>query len=349
MNIRTEQIKKILILRTDNLGDLVLSLPAILSLKKELPNSEISLLVSKKNEALAKILPYVDKIITVASGNFFTLLPVVARVRKTNFDAVIQLYTGSNIKEAILIFFSRARYRLGYSQGLSGIFFNKKVRLELNRNETFNTMRIINNFIPQAIFRGSGLEPGYVSSKRVIFLFKKYGIKDSEKIIVMHPGSSQKNRNKMWPLQKYSALIEKIVKIFSYKIFIIGTDEEKAYTEQIASSENNVFDLTGLLGLYDLVNLISKSSIFIGNNSGPLQIAVALGIPSVSLMGPSLHDRWAPQGERHSIIQKKIACVPCEGKNTNCSDNVCMKLISVDEVYDAVKLQLNKTFMENNN
>lgn len=241
-----------------------------------------------------------------------------------------------------MIFFSGAQYRLGYSRGLSGLFFTKKANLELNRNETFNTISIIKNLIPGLSFRGSGLESGYIVSKRINLLLEKYGIKNGEKIIVIHPGSSEKNRNKMWPVQKYPALIQKIAALFNNKIFIIGTEDEKAITEQIIWPKDNVFDLTGLLDMADLVNLISKSYLFIGNNSGPLQIAVALNIPSVSLMGPSSYERWAPQGEKHIIIQKNIGCAPCEGKRRNCLDNICMKMISVDEVFAAVKLQLDK-------
>jgi len=344
-SIMDNKIKKILILRTDNLGDLILSLPAIWALKKEFPGAGLTLLVNKKNAALARALPYINKVIPVDSKTL-ALLRAWREIRKINFDIAIQLYTGNNIKEAILIFFSKARHRIGYSGGLSGLFFTNKIKLKLNRNETLNTIDIMKNLAPGLSFQGSGLEPAHLKSKRVNSLLEKYGVNNEEKIIVVHPGASQQNKNKMWPVQRYSALLEKITAISRNKLFIIGTHEEKVISEQINRPKDGIFDLTGLLDIPDLVNLIARSSLFIGNNSGPLQIAAALNVPSVSLMGPSIYERWAPQGDKHIVIQKKISCVPCEGKKNNCLDNICLKNISVDEVFDAVKSQLSKSLPE---
>lgn len=332
--------KNILLLRTDNLGDLVLSLPAIFSLKKELPNSRLTLLVNKKNKGLVELLPYVDKIIAVDFNNLYLLVKVFVEIIRNHFDIAIQLYTGNSLKEAILIFFSGAKYRLGYSQGLSRFFFTNNASINLNQSELQNVISIIKNFIPGLKFTSRGLETCYSGNEQTSSLFKKYGVRDGSNIIVLHPVSSIKDKNKMWPIGRYKDLVSKITAIFNKKVFVIGTKEEKEIIETVVESCGNAFNLAGELKFADLISLIGNSCLFIGNNSGPLQIAVALDIPTVSLMGPSLYKRWAPQSEKHIVIRKKIDCIPCEGKKQRCLDNICMKMISVDEVFDAVELQL---------
>jgi len=85
--------------------------------------------------------------------------------------------------------------------------------------------------------------------------------------------------------------------------------------------------------------LLKKSHLFIGTDTGPLHMAAALGIPTVAIMGPSDPLRNGPYGEGHEIICRKLPCSNCYKRT--CESNECMRMITVDEVYDKVKKRLN--------
>ena len=104
-------------------------------------------------------------------------------------------------------------------------------------------------------------------------------------------------------------------------------------------------DLCGVIGLEHLVDLLRRSHLFIGNDSGPLHLAVATGIPTVSFFGPETPARYGPTGSAHTVLYKGIPCSPClnvfnSKDNSSCRDNLCMKSISVDEAWIAVRERL---------
>jgi ADP-heptose:LPS heptosyltransferase len=80
--------------------------------------------------------------------------------------------------------------------------------------------------------------------------------------------------------------------------------------------------------------------LFIGNNSGPLHLAAALGKSTVSAMGPTDSRLWAPAGEGHIVLKKEVSCSPCN--RPVCEDHRCMKLITVDEMFEAASLEIER-------
>ncbi len=103
-------------------------------------------------------------------------------------------------------------------------------------------------------------------------------------------------------------------------------------------------NLTGKLNLFETTIELSKVNLLITGDSGIMHIAYGLGIPTVSLFGPGIEEKWAPKGKNHIIINKRLPCSPCTkfGYTPACPrDAECMKLITVDEVEEAVLKLLN--------
>ena len=92
----------------------------------------------------------------------------------------------------------------------------------------------------------------------------------------------------------------------------------------------------------NLLALIQHCRLLVCNNSGPLHLATALGTPTVSLMGPTLPDRWWPRGEGHLVIRKDLPCMPCNEGFCRIKTLDCMNQITVEEVLDAVGKQVLK-------
>ena len=111
------------------------------------------------------------------------------------------------------------------------------------------------------------------------------------------------------------------------------------------SPSPNLIDLCGVIGLEQLVLLLQRSHLFIGNDSGPLHLAAAAGIPTVSFFGPETPALYGPRGGAHTVLYKGIPCSPClnvynSKDNSSCRNNVCMKSIGVDEAWAAVCARL---------
>jgi len=334
-----KEIKKILCVRLDRLGDLVLTLPGIYALKKHNPDIIIDIAINKENENLVSGLSYINSVIIYnRSEGLFGLIKLLKNIRATKYDGVFQLLPGSNFKSNFLVAYSNSPVKVGYNLGILGKFFTHRIEPHYPEYETNNVLEILKEVFPELSFDGWGLEV----EKEILNSFKeKFKNNSKEKLIVIHTQASEDNPRKIWPVNNFITLFKQIKSLGNSKILLIGSKKDAEVAQIIKKGVPEVLDLTGSLTLKELKALISICDIFIGNNSGPLQIAVALNCPTVSLIGPSLQSRWAPKGQIHSIIKKDFSCIPCEGKKLKCYDNICMKKITVEEVYSAVKKQLN--------
>ena len=112
--------------------------------------------------------------------------------------------------------------------------------------------------------------------------------------------------------------------------------------------KNPAIDLTGMTTIGELAALLSRLQLFLCNDSGPMHIAAALGVKLIALYGPGNYVNWHPlsEGSKISVIRHPVKCGPCFA--VNCSNPICMKLISTDEVKTSVDrfLMAHKTHLE---
>ena len=136
-------------------------------------------------------------------------------------------------------------------------------------------------------------------------------------------------------------LIERIREVFDINgIIVIGNADERDIIQKIKEiCKEKVLYIVGM-PLRKVISIISQCDIFIGNNSGPLHIASALKLPTVSMAGPTLFPLWLPYGEGHIVLKKELDCSPCN--KGVCKDHRCMKMIQVEEVFEAVKRQIER-------
>lgn len=122
----------------------------------------------------------------------------------------------------------------------------------------------------------------------------------------------------------------------------MGGKEDRQQGDMIAGGGLGL-NLAGLTSLPETAAVIQQSSLLLSGDSGVLHIAVGLGVPTVSLFGPGMVKKWAPQGDRHIVINKGLPCSPCTtfGTTPHCPiDTQCMRNITVDEVVNAVTMLL---------
>ncbi|HDO26282.1 MAG TPA: glycosyltransferase family 9 protein [Nitrospirae bacterium] len=141
---------------------------------------------------------------------------------------------------------------------------------------------------------------------------------------------------KRWPAENFGRLISKL----PLPCVITGNNADRHVVQQVlTASKNKGVDLCGRTGLRELTALIAGAKAVISNDSGPMHIAAALGIPVIALFGPTDPDKTGPYGWRHNrdlkVLSSSLHCIPCFRKK--CKAPECMSGIKVDAVFEAVK------------
>jgi lipopolysaccharide heptosyltransferase I len=189
---------------------------------------------------------------------------------------------------------------------------NKK-RFRTSRNDRLTTE---SGFINDSL--------GHSSSS---FILHPSSFKD---YVVIVPGARWKT--KIWPAEKFGELSS----LLPLKSVIVGDKNDKDVADEIVSlSEGKSISLTGKTTLRELIDVIRHAEFVISNDSGPMHIAAALGIPVFAIFGSTDPARTGPYGKGHTIIRQDISCSPCFKKT--CDDMKCMKSISADKIFGIIK------------
>jgi lipopolysaccharide heptosyltransferase II len=329
-------IGKILFIRIDRIGDLVLSTPAFKAIKRTFPYCELAVLASASNQPLLIDNPYVDKIFVYDQMKGLTCkIGIIKQLREYHPDLVIDPYSDYEVKTALISFLSGAKMRVGYTGYGRETFFNIKVR----------TAKEKKHFVDQTL---DVLEPlGIVAKDKKPDLFlteeeKQWGrkwIKESvigcKHIVGIHPGAYYESQR--WLPERFAELANEVRKDGETDVIIFGGPGDKSLVARITSmlDENILSYVTD--DIRGFVALLSCCRIFICNNSGPLHMAVAINIPTISIMGPTDKDRWMPVGKMHKVLRADdIPCIGCNLGYCEMKTHECMNSITSSMVLEAV-------------
>jgi ADP-heptose:LPS heptosyltransferase len=170
-------------------------------------------------------------------------------------------------------------------------------------------------------------------------LLTNQGISQQHLKIGLFPGAGWEPRQ--WMPQRFAVVGNLAAERFGAKILIFGGPNEVDLVAKVAGYvKSNSVTLAGHLKIRQLAALIEKCDVFVTNDTGPMHISVAVKTPTIALFGPGNHKKFQPIGEAHTTIRHPVPCSPCKQFTNKCKDNICMKSISVDEVWEAVKEKL---------
>ena len=144
------------------------------------------------------------------------------------------------------------------------------------------------------------------------------------------------NEFREWGISNWIKLVSILLKKQTVKIVMIGASEDAEIAGQILGRHSSsVFSLVGKLNLRELKELISRASLYVGPDSGPMHIAASTSTPIVAYFGPNLSAYNAPWQAKAVIIEKDMNCRPCDQRHCNTGDFRCMRTITPEEVYAA--------------
>ena len=337
------EVREILVIKKERIGDLIVSLPALKYLRQNFPQAEITILINGNTADLMRLIHWADKFI-IYRGFFKT----IRILRKKKFDLAIDLLMDYPVLTALLTAFSKAKISAGFDIASRGFLFDIKFTPAF-RNKRIG--RYLAGLIAAVIKEINGDEKaGYEEAYPAIRISpedKKYiedflisqGVRENDILIGIHPGGNYPSQR--WPVERFSAIADRVIKQYQAKAIVLAGPNEEALAYKLTGLMQNQAIMAVGFPLDRLVGLISFLGVFIGNNSGPLHIACALNVSTVSTMGPTDPWAWWPGGENHIVLRKGLPCSPCQ--RPVCRSFDCMKLITVDQMMEAVDIQMKKT------
>lgn len=329
-----EEIRSILFLRHDRIGDMVLSTAALKALRRGYPEAKITVLASQRNHEILKHNPHIDEILIHKGIPWF-----IKEIRPRNYDLVIDPFLTYELHQAFMTYLAGGKYRIGFERGGREIFFN------LRGPVATIPKRMVDHLFDLVELLGGkreGCEPEiYLSEKELQWASQTLGskgINSNMLTISIHPGAFYPSQR--WSAERFGELARLILDRYETQVILLGSGDEKALVNTVKEiGGKEVQDFSGLR-LRELMALVSKCDLLICNNSGPLHIAAALKVPTVSLVGPTVIPLWLPSDRHHLVINKELACSPCN--RAVCRDHECMELITVNEVFAAVQSQITR-------
>ncbi len=341
----TQEPKNILIVRTDRIGDVILTLPLAGLIKNEYPNAKITFLLREYTKNIVSDHPFIDEVIVLKEINdkisFFDNLDLI---KSKMFDICIVARPSFII--AMILFFSGIKNRIGTGYRWYSLFFNQRVyehrknaerhELEYNVN-LLEKIGIKNNVNEDNVSYKLTVDDSSLQNVIQILVDEKIDLQ--KPIIIVHPGSGGSSVD--LPIEKFSELVDKLDNDNS-QIILTGNKNEITLCNKIKSSPN-VKNFAGKFNLDELSALISKSSIFISNSTGPIHIAAALGKFTVGFYPKIVScskERWGPYTSKKLVYVPQIDCKDCTRQQ--CEKLNCMNSIDISNVYSDIKNVLNK-------
>lgn len=333
-----QEPKSIVIMRFWALGESILVLPMIEALRKARPNARITVLCTPRNAEVFRDQPSIDECKVIWSSS----IPLVVLTNFRKFDLSID--TEPHFALSAILSFFLSRRAIGYDYGKRALLYDVNVPYDDKKHAVFAICDLLRPL-------GIDARPGSLvrlrfpeSAKGQVDLrFESAGIRSSKKpIIGIHAFCGPSAAWRVWPKENFASLIGKIKKKYDCTIILTGSKDESIGNSEILamlSDRNNVLDLSGL-PLKSFFNLAERMRLMVSNDTGPMHVAAAQGIPTIGLFGPNTPVRFGPfpperniaiyhQQPGHPVINVHLnEFRPCGGE--------CMRAISVDEVMEAV-------------
>ena len=343
-----KEIKRILIIRLDHIGDVIYATSIPRNLKLNFPGVRITFLVGSWAKDILTDNPYIDEIICFDAPWFdrspkksFTLgkfRRLAKQLRQYHFDLGFDLR--GDLRHILLMYVAKVKYRVGYGVTGGDFILNRCVDYDENTHALERNLALLRSL--NIAIASDRLQIDNIKTDRAelnLFL-KKNHLSESDTIVLMHPCAGTRAKN--WRNVRFTELADILAREFAAKVLFVGSSKDRAEVETIVSiAKSGPLNVTGETSLSFLLTLIKKAKLFVGVDSGPSHLAASLGIPTVVLYsGTNKAASWAPRGNKVVVIQKEVACKECEQEE--CIDAKCMDLISVQDVLQAVRNALEK-------
>jgi len=345
-----EGFERILIIKLRYIGDVLLATPVIRNLRWHFPRAHLAMVVNAGTEVILRHNRCVDEVLAIDRGSAKSWNPIrrfraplghIQWVRARRFDCVIDLTDGD--RSALLAFASGARTRVGFrGEGR----WRKRLYTHL---VTADWGKGHNVEYQLEALRAMGLEVQSGEPElplapedevQAAAWLARQGVREDTPFLAVHPGARW--WFKQWPAEKWADLANRVQTEDGLPVIFLGGDQEGEFLGRIRAEMRTAFrGGAGQLEVLEMGAVLRRARAFVGNDNGPMHMAAALGTPVVALFGPSDPRQWGPRGTGHRVIHKGAGyCKPCIHPRCVRGKKNCLRMISVEEVAEAVRAQL---------
>lgn len=343
--------KNILIVKTHAIGDVLLITPSIRYIKEKFPEARISMLVGKWSKDVMEGNPNIDKLITfddsiLLKKKVIKFLKLIYELRKEKYDLCIMFHCNPIIH--LMAFLIGASQRMGFEEENSGFSLTCKVPMEQGLSGRYMGDIYFDLVDPEkAVQRDMRLTLVLMEDERkfALSILEKHGITKNNFIVSIAPGGGMNPREnvlaKRWGPEGFREVVKSIINDFNGRVLMLGSSHDKAVAEKIVDGvSQKAANLCGLVTLRQSAALIGESNLLITNDSAPHHIAVAMGVPSITIFGPTMPETFISEHERdkHLYVKSKLDCSPCyKGLFPGCQEPKCMEYVSAKEVISLIR------------
>ncbi len=336
--------KRILIVNVNWVGDVIFSTPFIRAVRETYPDAYIACLLHPRCSQMLESNRRLDEIIIYdeegAHKSLFGKWKLIQELRKKDFDTAFLLHR--SFTKALIAYLAGAKERIGYPTKNRGWILTRAVE------EPDEALHKVEYFLN--IARAAGIRPKDTSyeffvedadREYIAGLLQRSGVAASDRVVVLCPGGNWDP--KRWAAENFAKLGDLLVKEFGARVVLAAAKKDILLAEEIDHMmKAPAIIAAGKTSLKQLGALLERASLVIANDTGPMHMAVAVGVKTIALFGPTSPAITGPYGTGdYAVISRHEKCeVPCY--DVTCTNNTCMQAIAVDDVLQVAAGMLEK-------
>jgi len=345
--------RRILAVRLDNLGDVLMTTPALRALKESHPGRHVTLLTSRSGAAAAPNIPEIDAVLTAeAPWMPGTQCPeragrgLVDMLRARRFDAAVifTVYSQSALPAALACVEAGIALRLAHSRenpyALVTDWVPDPEPYTLIRHEVRRQLDLVATIGARTANEKLSFRVRPEEAAQAMGKLRRAGVDLESRWVVVHPGASAPSRR--YPAQQFAQAIDALLERRDLQVVLTGSDAERALVESIrATARRPAFSLAGELTLGELAAVLAPAAMLIANNTGPVHLAAALGTPVVDLYAVT-NPQHAPWQVPHRVLFEDVPCRFCYRSVCKQRHNDCLRGVSPERVAAAARSLLER-------
>ena len=333
--------KRILVVKLDHLGDVLLATPVFSNLSQAYPDAELHALAGAWSRVVLEKHPDVNKVLEYNSPTFCrTEAPTSLKqtfqlyreLRRQKYDLMVELRNDWRIVCFSLLRVAPKRLDRATLQVANKLGFARFTGI----HETTRNLDVLDKAGISTPIKTTTFSVTAENKKWASHFLTAHQIDQERPLIAIHPGSPIPL--KRWMPERYAELADWLIARKRAKILFVGVaDEMPIITEIQRLMQAESINIAGKTTLTQLASILHISNVFIGNDSGPMHLAAAVGTPTIGLYGPGNPTRFGPVGTKCRTIQSQTDCPPCRGAICRFGKDGCMSKIQVADVIQTLE------------
>jgi lipopolysaccharide heptosyltransferase II len=351
--VRPLAAKRILILRLERIGDLLMTLPALADLRTLAPGAEIDLIVGSWNADLARAIDPVTRVMALDAAwltresqgrTLASLLRAARRWRHSPYDLAINFEP--DIRSNLILAASGAAWTAGFRSGGGGSLLDVAIDYNVRAHTTDNARHLVSAIFDAAV--PDEVCPALVVPSDAHENASRLLGRTDRPMIGVHVSGGR--AIKQWPTERFADVARRLVEASGATIVLTGGAADRGLVEAVKTTlpPSRVVDIAGHADLLTLAGILERLDLLVTGDTGPMHLAVAVGTPVVAVFGPSDPARYGPRGPYDRVVRIDLPCSPCNRIRlppARCVGHTpdCLAFIGPERVFEAARSVLEES------